>query len=436
MKPEGLKSDWAAHLRNSSEKPVESLAEPVPARGRVGALVLVALAETLAISVWLISSAIHDDLRQSLDLQAWQSTALTTIVQLGFVLGTLLAAVLNLADLISNRAYFSIAAILTGLVNALLLVCDNFWSALAVRLAVGMLLAGVYPPAMKMVATWFRQGRGFAIGTVVGALTLGKALPFLIKALHWSDWRAIVVLSSAGAVLAGVLVLFLYRDGPFSFERRAFSLNLIQSVVRHRLTRLAIGGYLGHMWELYAMWTSIGFFLAAAASRFRIALPWFDSSDLDTATSSTGQFAAFLVFLSGTVGCVMGGQLADRIGRERFVNLAMWISGACCLLSGVVFQIGFWPCALVAVVWGFFIVADSAQFSAMVTEVCPRHAVGTALTLQTSIGFLITMPTIQLVQWLEPVCGWQWTYPVLALGPVCGIAMIRRLARLRANATG
>ncbi len=387
------------------------------ARWRI--LFLVSLAEMLAISVWLVSSAISPELKELWNLTDWQSGALTTAVQIGFVAGTLMAAIFNLADIFPNRYYFAICALLTSVANAMLLFCDGFSSALLARFLVGFFLAGVYPPAMKMIATWFQSGRGFAIGTVVGALTLGKAVPFLLKAFQLTQWRSVLIVSSLCALLAAVLIFLLYRDGPFRFERRPFSFTLITDVIADQKTRLAIGGYLGHMWELYAMWTWISFFMIAAAQEASIE----SQSLVDGIT--------FLIIAVGAVGCVIGGQVADRVGREWLVNFSMVVSGLCCLLIGLSFGVSFWLCTAVALVWGFFVVADSAQFSTMVTEVCPNHAVGTALTLQTSIGFLLTTVSIQLVPIFQERVGWQFTFAFLALGPAAGIMAIRKLAKVR-----
>ena len=380
-------------------------------------LVLLSLAELLGMSVWFSASALAPQLERAWALNPAQTGWLTATVQLGFVAGTAIAAVLNLADLVPMRLYFALAALAAAACNLALLGAGGFAPALLTRFGTGFFLAGVYPPAMKMIATWYKDARGFAIGTIVGALTVGKAMPYLVHGLEHAGAAPVVLGASGAAALAGLVVLAGYRDGPHAFERRPFAWSLVGSVVRHRGTRLAIAGYLGHMWELYAMWTWIAVFLAAGAG--------FGPRAADVAG-----FAAIAV---GGAGCVVGGRLADRYGRERLTIWAMGTSGACAAAIGL----GAASPALalaVALVWGFSVVADSAQFSALVTELAPAHAVGTALTLQTSLGFLLTMGSIQLVPHLVAAVGWRWAFVALAVGPACGIAAMRRLRRLRAAA--
>jgi MFS family permease len=382
-------------------------------------LALLAAAELLGMSLWFAASAVSPLLAARWSLSAGEAGWLTTIVQAGFVCGTALAALLNLADVVASRALFAASALLGAGANAALLAAPGYRSALACRFATGLFLAGVYPPAMKMISTWFRARRGLAIGTVVGALTVGKATPYLIHALPGTGVAPVVLAASAGAVLAALLVAAGYREGPHPFPPRPFSWRLVAEVARERRFRLATGGYLGHMFELYSFWTWIPAFLAAsAAARGR-------------GSPAGVSLAAFGTIAVGGLGCVWGGLVADRTGRERLVTLALAASGSCALAIGALFGAPLPAVAALAWIWGFFVIADSAQFSALVTESVPPHAVGTALTVQTSTGFLLTMVSIQLVPPLAAALGWRWAFPVLALGPVCGIAAIRRLARLR-----
>lgn len=380
-------------------------------------LAVVSVAELLGMSLWFTAGSVAPQLAERWGLSVSEAGWLTGVVQLGFVAGTAVAAVLNLADVIPARRLMAASAALAAGANVLLLAAPSFPLALMTRCAAGFFLAGVYPPAMKMIATWFRSARGLAIGTVVGALTFGKATPYLVRAVGGAHVTTVVLTASAAALAASLLIALTYREGPYPFARRPFSWGLVGTVLRHRETRLATGGYLGHMWELYAMWTWVPAFLAASAAARGETAGW--STDL----------VSFGAIAAGAAGCVWGGWFADRRGRARTVNLAMAISGACSLLVGFVFGAPLWVLAVLTWIWGFFVVADSAQFSAMVTEVAPSHAVGTALTLQTSAGFLLTLVTIQAVPWIADGAGWPWAFPLLALGPVAGIWAITRLRR-------
>jgi MFS family permease len=394
-----------------------------PARWRM--LALLAVAELLGMSLWFAASAVSAQLAARWSLTPAATGWLTTIVQLGFVFGTGTAALLNLADVLPSRRYFAIAAVASAAANAALLATDRFGVTLALRFLTGFALAGVYPPAMKMASTWFRSQRGLAIGTVVGALTVGKATPYLVHALPNAGPTAVILAATGCALAAAGLVGSFYRDGPYPFPPRPFSWSLVRTVFERREWRLATGGYLGHMFELYSAWTWLPVFVAASAAASGV--PAGHARDAAAAAVAVSAIAI------GGLGCVWGGLVADRRGREWLVTVAMAASGCCALLIGLTFSHGLWLVVPVALAWGFFVIADSAQFSALVTEAVPPHAVGTALTVQTSLGFLLTMVSIQLVPPVEQLVGWRWAFAMLALGPVSGIAAIQRLVRSRAS---
>jgi MFS family permease len=382
---------------------------------------LLTVAELLGMTLWFAASAVSAQYAAQWTLSSSEAAWLTTIVQLGFVAGTAISATLNVADIVPARLLFAAGALVGAAANAMLLQAEALSGALLWRFITGLALAGVYPPAMKMIATWFRARRGLAVGTIVGALTVGKAMPYLVHAIPGAGITPVVVSASVGACIAALLVWFGYREGPYPFPARPFSWHLVRDVVRTPAWRLSTGGYLGHMFELYAAWTWLPVFIAASIAVYDPAA--------GVRGASMASAIAFAALAIGGVGCIWGGLVADRRGRAWLVTRAMGISGACSLLIGFAFGRSLWLLVPIALVWGFFVIADSAQFSVLVTESVPPHAVGTALTLQTSLGFLLTAVVIQLVPPLAAHVGWQWAFAVLSLGPVFGIASITQLLR-------
>ena len=382
-------------------------------------LVIIALAEFLGMTLWFSATAVTPSLARELHLTATQSSGLTMAVQAGFVVGTLLAAAINIADLVAGRTLMCAGAIGGALANAAVLAAVGPWSAIGWRFLTGVALAAVYPPAMKMAASWFVSRRGFALGLLIGALTLGKAVPYLMTTFLGAEWRTPLLIASGLSLAGGVLVFIAARDGPFLAPSRRFDPHAIRRLLRIRGVRLAIAGYLGHMWELYAMWTWVGVFASAS----------FTAAGLGPAASTAGSAAAFLAIGSGAAGCALAGQAADRLGKARVAGWALAASAACAAMTAAVFGMRpVWVFALV-MIWGFAVVADSAQFSALVSEYAPIDQVGTALTFQTSIGFLLTMVTIDALPRVAAAWGWQYASLLLVPGPVVGALAMRRLGR-------
>ncbi|MBX7117889.1 MAG: MFS transporter [Gemmatimonadaceae bacterium] len=387
-------------------------------------LALLAAAELLGMSPWFTGSAAAPELVARWALTEAQVGGLSTAVQLGFVAGTAVAALLNLADVLPARRFFAWAAVAAALANGALLRAPDYRTALLTRALTGLCLAGVYPPAMKMAATWFRARRGLAVGAVVGALTIGKAAPYLWRAIPGAGLATIVAASSWAAVVAALAIALAWHDGPFAFPSRRFAWGRVGEVVRSPRWRLATGGYLGHMFELYAYWTWIPAFVAASAVAWR--------GDPAAAHAPWVGVLAFGTIAVGGLGCLWGGLESDKLGRERLVMLAMAASGACALCIGLAFGRSPLLLAPLALAWGFFVIADSAQFSVLVTESVEPHAVGTALTVQVCLGFLLTTLTIQAIPPLVAIAGWRTAFALLAVGPLAGIASIRRLQARRA----
>ena len=382
---------------------------------RFRALTLVAIAELLAMGLWFGVSAVSPQIAREWRLDEATAAWLTLAVQLGFVAGTLLSATLNLPDVIRARHLFALCALLGAITNLVFAAfIDSIEAAIALRFLTGVFLAGVYPPGMKIIATFFRSGRGFALGVLIGALTLGKASPYLVNVIGSDEWRVNVGFASLLAAVSSLLVLRFVGEGPYALPNQPFDLTQITRVFANRGVRLANFGYFGHMWELYAMWTWAPVMIRASIAA---------SGD----SPRFAEAASFAVIGAGAIGCVVAGLLADRIGRAVVAAGTMAASGACCLIIG--FLYGKAPAALLvlAIIWGATVVADSAQFSACVTEYGDPRYLGTALTLQTCIGFLITTISIRMMPLLVERVGWEWAFAFLAPGPALGIVAMMKL---------
>ena len=394
---------------------------------RWSVLVVTGVALVLSLTTWYSATAIVPELTLLMSLSLSQVAWFTNGVQAGFVVGALSLSLLSLLDIYKSSTIMAMSACIAGIANAILILEPGIALSLFSRFITGMALAGIYPTVIKFIATWFKQGRGFAMGIMLSSLTLGSALPHLVRAVGVQfDWKLVIFTSSIACLTAAGLFAFVLQDGPHKFSKTKADLNQFGRILKDRPLMLVNIGYFGHMWELYAMW---GWFFVYAIAAKRTGL------GLENAALLT-----FLVIAAGAAGCVLGGWLADRVGRCYATACLMVISGTCALTIGFFFDGPPWLFITIAMIWGLTAVADSAQFSAAVTELSDKSTVGSALALQMGVGFAITI----FVIWLLPVIAehqgsWRWSFLILVPGPFLGalsMLLLRREARSHLLADG
>lgn len=391
----------------------------MPVKWRV--IILVCVCQVLVMVLWFSATAVIPAFQKERTLTSFHVSLLTSSVQVGFVVGTLISAFLGLADRLDLRRYFMGAAGTAAVANLLILGSEvGSLEIPALRFITGMCMAGVYPVGMKMAASWADGDMGLLVALLVGALTLGSASPHFLNAIGGLNWRFTVLQASVSAGLGALLISFA-RIGPNFTKAAEFRPELSFKAWTTRSLRFANLGYLGHMWELYAMWAWIGVFLQSS----------FELSMKTDSAFTLSKFATFVTVGSGGIGCVLGGWFADRWGRTTVAMTAMILSGTCSILVG--FLYGGNPVFLIAVciVWGITVVADSAQFSASVAELSEPSLVGTMLTIQTSFGFLLTLVTIHFIPHMVDAVGWKYAFALLSVGPFLGTMAMARLRNMK-----
>jgi MFS family permease len=381
---------------------------------------LLLVAEVAAMSLWFVSAAVLPDMLRGSPLSPFRQAALSSGVQGGFVIGAIVSALFGLADRYDPRSVFAVSAVSAGLANATLLVTmPGSFPAIAARIVTGALLAGVYPVGMKIAVGWGQKDRGFLVGALVGALTLGSACPHLIALAGGADWRLTIVIASIASMAAGLLCVAVSL-GPHHGTAARFDPRAIATAWTNRRVRLAYAGYLGHMWELYAMWAWIA---AATAASYSTSLPTTEAEQLSKAT-------AFIAIGAGGFACAIAGSVADRVGKANVTIVAMAMSGASALAAAVTFGGPVWITFVIVIAWGISVIPDSAQFSALVADASPPEQAGSLMTFQTALGFALTFATVQVTPVLAATLGWPLVLAGLAIGPAFGIAAMVRLRTL------
>ncbi|MBL4719595.1 MAG: MFS transporter [Alphaproteobacteria bacterium] len=389
--------------------------------GKPRALILLSICQVAALSLWFSASAVIPSLRLEFSLNDHQAALLTSTVQMGFVAGTLVSALLGLADRIDPRRFFMFSTVIATGANAVLLIADPASpTVLVCRFLTGACMAGVYPVGMRMVASWADKDLGLLVGLLVGALTLGSAAPHLFNAFGGVDWRLAIAAASLASLAAAFLINFVPL-GPNWAAAPPFKPRAVLAALSDKALRLVNLGYLGHMWELYAMWAWLGIFLNTS----------FQLSGAFTSAPDASFWARMATFgamgIGGGAGCLIGGYIADRMGRTFLTMAAMSMSATCALIVGFFFGGAPILTFLVCFIWGATIVADSAQFSASIAELAPKDRIGTMLTIQTSMGFLLTLATIHLMPLAIDAFGWRYAFMALAIGPILGVVAMGRL---------
>lgn len=405
---------------------MSTLVAPAPrARRPMRQRMLIAAVQVAALSSWFSASAVAPSLSRQFDLGSNVAVLLTSSVQLGFVLGALLSTVLNLADRIPTPLLYGGSAFVAAGCTALLPVLPaGFASILVLRLATGAALAGVYPVGLKLMASWSEPAtRGRTLGILVGALTLGSAVPELIRGVEGLSWQDVLLVAAGVTALGGLAAIVFVRPGP-NLDTRPVALDPRYAVrlFADRAPRAAMLGYLGHMWELYALWTWLPTFVLFSQRR---------------AGGSTGSIVNITAFMAigvaGVAGCLIGGFASDRVGRVRAAVAAMIVSALCCVASPLFFGAPIAVLLCFLLVWGAAVIADSAVFTTALSETAQPSLVGTALTAQTAYGFLLTVATIHLVPVLADVVGWRRVLMILAIGPAAGAVAMARFRPTRST---
>ena len=377
-------------------------------------ILLIVLSQFAGTSLWFAGNAVISDIQNAFGLGEGILGYMTSSVQLGFILGTLVFAILTISDRYSPSKVFFTCAILGALFNlGIYALATGLNSILFFRVMTGFFLAGIYPVGMKIASDHFEKGLGKALGYLVGALVFGTALPHLLKDITAAlPWESVIILTSICATLGGLLILVFVPDGPYRKKSLGFDFKAFFQVFQNKRFRAAAFGYFGHMWELYTFWAFVPSFL------------WYYNSIAETSLNIP--LWSFIIIAAGGLGCILGGYLSALKGNAYVAFAALMGSGICCLLSPFIYNFPAIILLSFLLFWGFMVVADSPQFSTLVAQTASKELIGTALTIVNCIGFSITIFSIQFLNYLSQVASFEFIFLALLPGPIFGLWNIRK----------
>ncbi len=378
-------------------------------------LPIIVVSQFCCTSLWFAGNGVMGDLVTQFNFNSSALGHLTSAVQFGFITGTLIFAILTIADRFSPSKVFMVCALLGATANAgVIWEGHQIGSMLLLRFMTGFFLAGIYPVGMKIAADYFDKGLGKSLGLLVGALVLGTAFPHLLKSFAGLiSWKVVLLCTSLLAVIGGGLMALLVPDGPFRKPGLKTDFSAFWSVFKDQKFRGPAFGYFGHMWELYAFWTFVPTILISY-------------NNLHSNSSFNIPLLSFIIIGVGGLACAISGLLSEKLGTKKTAFTALTLSGVCCLLAPFMFQLKS-PTFFIAflIFWGMVVVADSPLFSTLVAKSAPAHIKGTALTIVNCIGFTITILSIQLLNFIQTSTDSHSIYALLAIGPVLGLVALR-----------
>ncbi len=374
-------------------------------------LPIIVISQFFCTSLWFAGNGIMSELTTSFGLEQRALGHLTSMVQFGFIIGTFIFALLSVADRFSPSKVFFVCALLGAAFNISIIWKGNTYASILIfRFFTGFFLAGIYPVGMKIAADYFEKGLGKSLGFLVGALVLGTALPHLLKDLKGElPWEFVLLITSSFAVIGGVLMISTIPDGPHRKPSQKLNLLAIPKIFKGKRFRAAAFGYFGHMWELYAFWAFVPVILLYYA-------------EMHPNVSFNIPLLSFFVIGVGSVACVLGGYLAQKIGVKQVAFISLLLSCFCCLISPLLFLVESEVVFIAFLLfWGMVVIADSPLFSTLVAQNAPSELKGTALTIVNSIGFAITIMSIQFINELKEFTNSSNIFILLALGPILGL---------------